>query len=164
MTDFTFEIIILIGLAFLLGVIAGVVLRTTLLPQTLVPTGKGAAEPSAPGSALTSKGSGRARSSKRPSTARKPAPEPEKAEDVPAAPQKVAASAGEPDNLQNIKGVGAVIEKKLNEMGITRFQQIAEWTEEDIAKVDSVLNFRGRIGREKWVEQAKKLAAEKASG
>jgi len=51
-----------------------------------------------------------------------------------------------------------VLEKKLNAMGIERFEQIANWTDGDIAEVDEQLNFRGRIQREKWVEQAQELA------
>lgn len=63
-----------------------------------------------------------------------------------------------PDNLQEIKGIGAVLEKKLNAIGIERFEQIASWSESDIAKIDETLNFRGRIQRERWVEQARELA------
>jgi large subunit ribosomal protein L21 len=42
--------------------------------------------------------------------------------------------------------------------GVTTFAQIAAWTEADIAEFDEKLSFKGRIEREGWVEQAKKLA------
>jgi large subunit ribosomal protein L21 len=53
--------------------------------------------------------------------------------------------------------VGPALEKKLNEAGVTTFAQIAAWTEADIAAFDEKLNFKGRIEREGWVEQAKEL-------
>lgn len=66
-----------------------------------------------------------------------------------------AVPAGAPDDLKKISGVGPVLEKKLNGLGITRFDQIANFSPEDIAKVDEVLDFKGRIERDDWVSQAK---------
>ncbi len=54
-----------------------------------------------------------------------------------------------------IDGIGPVIERKLHELGITTFKQIAQWTAEDIARVGEQLNFKGRIEREDWIGQAK---------
>ena len=54
-----------------------------------------------------------------------------------------ATPAGEPDDLKKITGVGPVLEKKLNALGITRFDQIANLSDEDIAKVDDALNSQG---------------------
>jgi F-type H+-transporting ATPase subunit gamma len=54
-----------------------------------------------------------------------------------------------------IDGIGPVIERKLHEMGITTFKQIATWTPDEIARVGEQLNFKGRIEREDWVGQAK---------
>jgi len=65
---------------------------------------------------------------------------------------------GKADNLTRIKGIGSKINQLLNEMGIYHFSQIAAWTEKDIEEVDEKLQFKGRIVREKWVEQAKVLA------
>ncbi len=65
---------------------------------------------------------------------------------------------GEADDLKKISGVGPVLEKKLNSLGITKFSQIAAFTKEDIAKIDAVLNFKGRIERDEWLKQAAKLA------
>ena len=66
--------------------------------------------------------------------------------------------AGAADDLKLISGVGPVIEGKLNALGITRYDQIAKFKKADIARVDEVLNFRGRIERDDWLAQAKALA------
>lgn len=67
---------------------------------------------------------------------------------------------GEPDDLTKIKGVGEELIQRLEKIGVIKFEQIANWTDEDIANVDEVLSFKGRIEREDWVEQAKALMAE----
>ena len=65
---------------------------------------------------------------------------------------------GEADDLKIIKGVGPKLEQTLNEQGIYHYKQIAEFTEENIQWIDEFLNFKGRIKRDNWVEQAKELA------
>ncbi len=67
---------------------------------------------------------------------------------------------GDPDDLTKISGVGEVLVGKLNKLGITKFEQISAWSDDDIAKVDDALSFKGRIEREDWVKQANKLMAE----
>lgn len=69
-----------------------------------------------------------------------------------------AAEAGGPDDLKKIKGIGRVIEGKLNAEGITRYAQIAAWTKKDAAAFSEKLDFQGRIEREDWIAQAKVLA------
>lgn len=66
---------------------------------------------------------------------------------------------GEADDLKKISGVGPALEKKLNSFGITRFSQIAGFSESDIERVDAVLNFKGRVERDNWVQQAKDFVA-----
>ena len=62
------------------------------------------------------------------------------------------------DSLQAIKGVGPAIEKTLNEMGIFRYQQIADMSEYDIDRIAKRLKgFRSRIYREDWIGQAREL-------
>ena len=63
------------------------------------------------------------------------------------------------DDLKQIKGIGKVLEEKLRTLGITNLEQIANLNETDIAAIDEKLNFKGRIAREKWIEQAKDLVA-----
>ncbi len=71
---------------------------------------------------------------------------------------------GEPDDLKKISGVGPVIEKKLHALGITHYEQVAAFTADDIVKVDDALSFKGRIERDDWLAQAKKLASESKEG
>jgi len=69
------------------------------------------------------------------------------------------------DNLKLIKGVGPAIEKTLNELGIKRFDQIAQMSEYDIDRVAHRLKgFRSRIYREDWIGQARDLRDQKVSG
>jgi predicted flap endonuclease-1-like 5' DNA nuclease len=66
---------------------------------------------------------------------------------------------GPPDNLQMLKGVGPKLAQKLNENGITRFEQIANLSANEIAILDTKLGpFKGRIERDRVVEQASYLA------
>lgn len=69
------------------------------------------------------------------------------------------ARGGKPDNLQQISGIGPKNEKILHTLGFFHFDQIAAWGAGEVAWVDDHLKFNGRIGREKWVEQAALLAA-----
>ncbi len=65
---------------------------------------------------------------------------------------------GAKDNLKKIKGVGPAIEKTLNELGIFRFEQIADMSEYDIDRVAQRLKgFHSRIYREDWIGQAREL-------
>ncbi len=62
------------------------------------------------------------------------------------------------DDLKQIKGVGPVIEKTLNELGICLFSQIAKMSEVEIDRVAQRLKgFRSRIYREDWIGQARDL-------
>ncbi len=74
-------------------------------------------------------------------------------------PQQSGTSTIEADRVdaldEGIEGVGPVIERKLHEMGITTFKQIAQWSPEDVERVGEQLNFKGRIEREDWIGQAK---------
>jgi predicted flap endonuclease-1-like 5' DNA nuclease len=68
-------------------------------------------------------------------------------------------SDGAIDDLKRISGIGKQNEARLHGLGIWRFAQIAAWTEDNVRWVSGYLAFRGRIEREKWVEQARVLAA-----
>lgn len=92
-----------------------------------------------------------------------PDPETEKAEDdLFTSVNKYLDDVSEPgegkDDLKQIKGVGPVIEKTLNELGIFRYRQIAEMSEFEIDRVAQRLKgFRSRIYREDWIGQARDL-------
>ncbi|MCC6304024.1 MAG: NADH:ubiquinone oxidoreductase [Rhodobacteraceae bacterium] len=75
-------------------------------------------------------------------------------------PPLAAARAGGADDLKEIKGVGPKLEEMLHRMGIFHFDQIAAWGAAELAWVDENLEgFRGRASRDRWVEQARDLAA-----
>lgn len=86
-----------------------------------------------------------------------PVPEPLPAVDNASAPMFATDAGGSPDDLTKIKGIGRVLNDKLHKLGVTTLRQIADFTEDDIARVDGELDFPGRIEREKWVEQAKAI-------
>lgn len=70
-----------------------------------------------------------------------------------------AARDGGADDLKKIKGVGPKLEQLLNSMGFYHFDQVASWTDEELAWVDDNLEgFKGRASRDEWVAQAKLLA------
>jgi predicted flap endonuclease-1-like 5' DNA nuclease len=70
------------------------------------------------------------------------------------------AAFGPPDDLQQIDGVGPMLGALLHEVGVYYFWQIAEWTPEDVAIVESrLMNFRGRILRDDWIGRARVLAS-----
>ena len=70
---------------------------------------------------------------------------------------------GEPDDLKRISGIGPGIEKTLHELGIYHFRQIAQFTPDHVAWIDQRLRFKGRIEREDWIGQARKLAQARSS-
>lgn len=78
---------------------------------------------------------------------------------------KIPDAVGEPDNLRLIKGVGPKLNTLLNSLGVTRFDQVADWKEAEIAEVDQYLGtFSGRITRDSWIDQAKFLAKDDIAG
>jgi len=67
---------------------------------------------------------------------------------------------GEGDDLTRIKGVGPKLVTLLNSLGVTRYAEIAEWSDEDLDRIDAQLGaFAGRARRDSWVEQARLLAS-----
>lgn len=97
--------------------------------------------------------------------AAKPAPVPEqaKAKSPDPKPQALAAPrGGMADNLKQIKGIGPKIEASLNGLGIYHLDQIAAWTKANVDWIDGQLAFKGRIRRERWVEQAAEMAKAEA--
>ncbi|MEP3278668.1 MAG: polyhydroxyalkanoate depolymerase [Stappiaceae bacterium] len=65
---------------------------------------------------------------------------------------------GAADDLKLISGVGPKLEKTLNEIGIFHYWQIAGLEKTHISELDDKLAFKGRINRDKWIEQARGLA------
>lgn len=82
-----------------------------------------------------------------------------------AAAIEVAQADGPADDLRRIKGVGPKLVTLLQSLGVTRFEQIAGWSDAELDRIDAQLGtFAGRPRRDAWVEQAKFLAAGDVSG
>lgn len=62
------------------------------------------------------------------------------------------------DDLKAISGVGPKLEQVLNGLGIWTYAQVAAFGDGEVAWLDDHLGFRGRIGRDDWIGQAKALA------
>jgi len=65
---------------------------------------------------------------------------------------------GQPDDLKLIKGVGAVLERRLNDAGIFHFWQISALRKAQMDALEAVLRFPGRMTRDNWKAQARALA------
>ncbi|MEM8789156.1 MAG: 50S ribosomal protein L21 [Pseudomonadota bacterium] len=120
-------------------------------------TGKGAIPDAAPAA-------DKPKAAKAKPKAEKPAAEPQAATATTAttaAPDNLLkAPKGDADDLKKITGVGPKLENTLNEVGVYHFWQIAAWGPEDVAHMDDLLSFKGRIDRDGWIDQAKAFAAE----
>ena len=67
---------------------------------------------------------------------------------------------GGADDLKMIKFVGPKLEVMLNDLGFYHFDQIAQWSAAEVAWVnENLAGFKGRVSRDNWVEQARKLAS-----
>jgi len=68
-------------------------------------------------------------------------------------------ASGPPDNLQCLKGVGPKFAEMLNARGIVRYDQLANMSKEEVERLDGQLGpFRGRLQRDRVIEQADYLA------
>lgn len=64
------------------------------------------------------------------------------------------------DDLTRIQGVGGVVQRRLNLVGVVSFRQIATWTNTEIAYIENnVLGsaFADCVSREQWQTQAKEF-------
>lgn len=73
--------------------------------------------------------------------------------------RNLGASGGSGDDLVQLKGIGPKMAQTLNALGFTRFDQLARLTPTELDRLDSQLGaFRGRLARDRVVEQADYLA------
>jgi len=174
---FLLQAVLLLAIAYILGAVVGCLLRTQFnerpehalahkpasrpATETAKPAPPAATEP-AKRAAVTEAATPAAKKTAKPRIpASKPAAPRAAGKTAPkaaAAAKTVSAMAGA-DDLKRIKGIGRQIEAKLNAAGITRYDQIAKWTKKDVSEWGEKLSFAGRIEREGWVAQSKKLAS-----
>ncbi len=69
---------------------------------------------------------------------------------------------GEADDLTKIKGVSDELKARMSKIGVTKFEQIANFSDDELAKVDEALSLNGRMEKEDWMGQSRALAAEVA--
>ena len=63
------------------------------------------------------------------------------------------------DDLKHIVGIGPWIEAQLKQIGVTRFADIAAWSEADIARISAEIGGAPlRIHHDNWISQARRLA------
>jgi large subunit ribosomal protein L19 len=67
---------------------------------------------------------------------------------------------GEPDDLNQIKDITPELAARLNSLGVIKFDQIANFSDDDIANLDEALGLDGAIEKNNWTDQAMKLMAE----
>ena len=63
------------------------------------------------------------------------------------------------DDLTRLTGIGPKLAAALAARGIRTFAQLADWTEEQAQAFDSELSLKGRVARDAWIAQARRLAA-----
>jgi predicted flap endonuclease-1-like 5' DNA nuclease len=74
-------------------------------------------------------------------------------------------AAGAPDDLTALKGLGPKAAAQLNNLGIYRYAQIAALSPPQAAAIDAHMGvFKGRIARDRWVEQARYLSSGDRAG
>lgn len=66
-----------------------------------------------------------------------------------------------PRGLRRIRGIGPAYQRLLEQLGVTRVEQVAAWSEQDIVAFADKLKTRpDRIRKDDWVGQAKRLEPE----
>jgi predicted flap endonuclease-1-like 5' DNA nuclease len=148
------------------------------LPETASSTATEATPVSAAAKATKPKATAKPKTEKpaakaKPSAKAAPAEKPAKSAAKPKAAAKSKAAAqpglvrltaplgGRADDLKEIEGIGPALEKMVNGLGFYHFDQIAAWSEADVALIDAEMKtFKGRIARDKWVAQARIIVTE----
>ncbi|MET0406800.1 MAG: 50S ribosomal protein L19 [Hyphomicrobium sp.] len=67
---------------------------------------------------------------------------------------------GEPDDLTQIKGIDVDLQNRLKQLNCYKIEQIANFSDDDIANLDETLKLNGAIEKQDWVGQAQRLLAE----
>ncbi len=64
---------------------------------------------------------------------------------------------GEADDLTQINGIDATLAARLKQLNLYKFEQIANFSDEDIGNVEGALNIDGRVEKQDWIGQARAL-------
>jgi large subunit ribosomal protein L19 len=71
---------------------------------------------------------------------------------------------GEADDLTRISGITPELAQRLIGLNCIKFEQIANFSDDDIANVDEALSLEGAIEKGDWVGQARRLITEATAG
>ena len=71
---------------------------------------------------------------------------------------------GEADDLTRIKGITPELQGRLSQLGCIKFEQIANFSDDDIANVEEALKLDGVIEGGNWIDEARALVAEATAG
>ncbi|MBC3942821.1 hypothetical protein [Sphingomonas albertensis] len=98
-----------------------------------------------------------------------PSPAPEPAAPAPAEPAPIAppvsAQSYADGPVTQLKGLGPKVATQLGVLGVTTVGQMAALSESEAQSIDAQLGiFTGRMGRDRWIEQARLLAAGDKAG
>ncbi|MFO1171328.1 MAG: 30S ribosomal protein S2 [Hyphomicrobiaceae bacterium] len=69
----------------------------------------------------------------------------------------LSAPVGNVDDLKRINGIAPKLEQRLNDLGVFHFWQVAKLSKEEAASIEKSLSITGRIERDGWIAQARKL-------
>ena len=72
--------------------------------------------------------------------------------------EPVEAAEADGDDLTQLTGIGPKLAAALAARGIRTFAQLADWTEEQAQAFDAELSLKGRVARDAWIAQARRLA------
>lgn len=67
---------------------------------------------------------------------------------------------GDADDLTKIDGIDDMLAARLKQLNCVKFEQVANFSDDEIASIDDLLGLNGRIENEDWIGQAQKLLAE----
>ncbi len=71
---------------------------------------------------------------------------------------------GDADDLTRINGIDEDLAARLKQLNCIKYDQIANFSDDDMANIDEKLDLDGRIEKDDWVGQAQALIAEDAAG
>jgi predicted flap endonuclease-1-like 5' DNA nuclease len=78
-------------------------------------------------------------------------------------PRPASPTAPDEDDLTRIKSIDAFLSRRLKDLGIIRFEQIAGWNQEQTAEMNGKFEYKYRIEKQNWRRQAKQLSVGKST-
>lgn len=67
---------------------------------------------------------------------------------------------GQPDDLTQLNGIDAELQMRLKQLNCIKLEQMANFSDDDIANIDDFLKLDGQIEKQDWVGQAQRIITE----